>query len=328
MKKSLGIVFLILAVCSNLLSAQESKNEESSPLSVYVTTDVAYYPESKSKAGRTDTHFAGLTGIYSEFECRSTLFADYTIKTPLGEHWLLNDANVILTGAFEFTPLSVRPQLALGFQPLPFLVFNGGASVGFGWNFLDFEGLCVLDEKSRKYESISTFDHPFYEVWAQGTFMFDTGALIPGDWNHVIMLASYKTFYYGIGGVGRHTPFAWQDEKNRVAGLQYEFNGILAYQMPLLLYRAGLMYTAYGHFDGADYGKFDDSYDGAFTQHSLGGLFQFNLTEKDELTCIAQFSTRRCFDKELDAKEDEFFAQKLGTEWYFRRLVFSWTHKL
>lgn len=98
--------------------------------------------------------------------------------------------------------------------------------------------------------------------------------------------------------------------------------------MPLLLYRAGLMYTAYGHFDGADYGKFDDSYDGAFTQHSLGGLFQFNLTEKDELTCIAQFSTRRCFDKELDAMEDEFFAQKLGTEWYFRRLVFSWTHKL
>ena len=66
MKKSLGIVFLILAVCSNLLSAQESKNEESSPLSVYVTTDVAYYPESKSKAGRSDTHFAGLTGISLE----------------------------------------------------------------------------------------------------------------------------------------------------------------------------------------------------------------------------------------------------------------------
>ncbi len=249
------------------------------------------------------------------------------IKTPLGGHWLLKDANVVLTGAFELTPLSVRPQLALGFQPFPFLVFKGGGSIGFGWNMLGFEGLCALDEKSRKYEALSTFSHPFYEVWAQGTLMFDTGALIPGDWNHLIMLASYKTFYSGIAGLGRHTPYEWQGDKNRVEGLQYEFCGILAYQMPLVLYRAGFMYTAYGHYDGGDYGDFDASYDGAFTQHSLAGLCQFKFAEKDELTCIAQFSTRRSFDKELDEAEDALFAQKVGTEWFFQRLIFSWSHK-
>ena len=157
--------------------------------------------------------------------------------------------------------------------------------------------------------------------------MFDTGALVPGDWNHLIMLASYKTFYSGIAGLEKHRPFEWQGDKNRVEGLQYEFCGILAYQMPLVLYRAGFMYTAYGHYDGGDYGDFDASYYGAFTQHSLAGLCQFKFAEKDELTCIAQFSTRRSFDKELDEAEDALFAQKVGTEWFFQRLIFSWTHK-
>ena len=327
MKKIPCLAFLILAFCANLLSAQETKNEERSPLSVYVTTDVVYYPESKAKIGRSDAHFAGITGAFSGFEWRSTLFADYMIKTPLGEHWLLSDANVVLTGAFEFTGISVRPQLALGFQSFPFLVFKGGGSIGFGWNMLGFEGLCALDEKSKKYEAVSTFSHPFYEVWAQGTLMFDTGALVPGDWNHLVMLASYKTFYSGIAGLEKHRPFEWQGDKNRVEGLQYEFCGILAYQMPLVLYRAGFMYTAYGHYDGGDYGDFDVSYDGAFTQQSLSGLCQFKFAEKDELTCIAQFSTRRSFDKELDEAEDALFAQKVGTEWYFQRLIFSWTHK-
>ena len=327
MKKRPGLAFLILAAMVNLLCAQEARKEKASPLSVYLTTDLLYYPESKTQPGSSGTHFAGLTGAYSGFECRSQLFVDYMIKTPLGGHWLLKDANVVLTGAFELTPLSVRPQLALGFQPFPFLVFKGGGSIGFGWNMLGFEGLCALDEKSKKYEAVSTFSYPFYEVWVQGTLMFDTGALVPGDWNHLIMLASYKTFYSGIAGLGRHTPYGWQGDKNRVEGLQYEFCGILAYQMPLVLYRAGFMYTAYGHYDGGDYGDFDASYDGAFTQHSLAGLCQFKFAEKDELTCIAQFTTRRSFDKELDEAEDALFAQKVGTEWYFQRLIFSWTHK-
>lgn len=85
------------------------------------------------------------------------------------------------------------------------------------------------------------------------------------------------------------------------------------------VYRAGFMYTAYGHFDA--------SYDGAFTQHSLAGLLQFKLAQKDDLTCLVQFTTRRSFDREFNEKEDSLFAKKIGMEWYFQRLIFSWTHK-
>ena len=100
MKKIPGLAFLILAAMVNLLSGQEARKEKTSPLSVYLTTDLLYYPESKTQPGSSDTHFAGLTGAYSGFECRTQLFVDYMIKTPLGGHWLLKDANVVLTGAF------------------------------------------------------------------------------------------------------------------------------------------------------------------------------------------------------------------------------------
>ena len=48
MKKIPGLAFLILAAGVNLLSGQEAKKEETSSLSVYLTTDLLYYPESKT----------------------------------------------------------------------------------------------------------------------------------------------------------------------------------------------------------------------------------------------------------------------------------------
>ena len=86
------------------------------------------------------------------------------------------------------------------------------------------------------------------------------------------------------------------------------------------------MYTIYGHFDGSDYGDFDESYDGAFAQHSIAAVFQFRLSARDELTCIPQFTSRRSFEKEISEAEEALYTKKTGREWYFQRLIFSWTH--
>lgn len=234
-RKSLFLFFMILSLGSVSLSAEEKENFN--PFSVNLSTDFAYYPESKCRESTQDIHFAGLTGIYSSLECRSTLSAKYTIKTPLGEHWLTKDANVFFTGAVEVTPVS--------------------------------EGIAKFNKDSGEYETLSTISHPFYEFWAQSDFMFDTGALIPGEWTHLIMLGSFRIFYSGIAGLERHDIYEWQTTKNMAQGLQYEASGLLAYQMPLALYRAGIIFTAGGHFNGGDYGNLDSWYDGGFTKYSL-----------------------------------------------------------
>lgn len=310
-------------------ATSETNSKEKSPLSIYITTDAAYYTKSKYRVSDKASHFAPVTGAYNGIECATTLFADYTINTQLGKNWLLKDANVLLQGAVELTPISVRPQISIGFQPLPFLVLKGGSSVGLGWNCAGFEGLCKLNEVSfgkPEYKGLSTFRHPFYSLWGEALLMFDTGAVIKGDWSHIVMLASYKTLYSGIAGIERHTPYEWQATKNKAQGLQYEAKGIIAYQMPLMLYRAGFMYKAEGHFDGSDYGEFDKLYNGDFATISLSPLLQFKFSEKNELYCLIDFSSRRSFETKHKDEEEEFYLKSTGREWYFKRLALSWTH--
>lgn len=327
MKKAIKVFLHIFFVfCGIQLFAQENKID--SLFSMRLTTDFAYYPKTEPESG--GNHFAPLTGVYDHIECRTTFTANYMLLTPLGEHWLLKDANILFSGACELTPVSVRPQLSIGFQPFPFLVVKAGSSIGFGWNFMDFEGLCEFDAENHEYEKLSTFKHPYYEFWGQTMLMFDTGAVIPrkSDWNHVVMLASFTASYSGITGLGMYEPYEWQCTKNQFSGAKYEAMGLLAYQMPIALSRIGLMYSASGHFSGSDYGIFDNSYDGDFVTHSINPLLQLNLGKNDELFCLFCFSTRRSFDTERDKIEDELFMKTTGSEWYFRRIAISWTLRL
>jgi len=319
------LLFAVIFAYS-LMAIHAQEEEKKSPLTLSITTDTAYYPKSDFKAGRRKTHFAPITSAFDSIEFCTTFTAEYQIGTPLGEHWLLSDANVVLSGGCELSPVSICPQLSVGFQPLPFFAVKGGGSVGLGWNYSDFEGLCKLDKEKKKYESLSPFNHPYYDFWGEATLMFDTGELIPGDWNHVVMLASFKALYSGIAGIERHDIFEWQCTKNKVAGAQYEVTGLLAYQMPLILSMTGIMYTAEGHFYGTDYGEFNKNYCGDFITHTIAPVLQFDVTEKDELFCMFAFSTRRNFETEPKEVEDEIFMKKIGSEWYFYRFALSWTH--
>ena len=177
------------------------------------------------------------------------------------------------------------------------------------------------------YENLSTFSHPYYDLWASATFQFDTGALIPGDWTHVVMLASYTTTYSAIAGLDSDAIYIWQNSKNKVRGLSYEFQGILAYQMPLVLYRAGLMYKMNGYYDGSNYGIYDDNFDGTFAEISISPLAQLKFGEKDELAVLVDFSSRRSFDAEISKESESLLRNTLGREWFFKRLALSWTHR-
>mgnify|MGYP007101837659 CR=1 FL=1 len=119
-------------VATLILSATHAEAESSfDKLDCAVTTDFAWYPKTTPVAG--GTHFAPVTGIYSSLEARSTLSATYRIHTPLGDHFLLNDANVAISGLFEFTPVSIKPGARISFTPVPSVFFRSGS-----WNRMGF----------------------------------------------------------------------------------------------------------------------------------------------------------------------------------------------
>ncbi|MBP5358273.1 MAG: hypothetical protein J6Y69_03705 [Treponema sp.] len=303
----------------------EDDSEDESPFALKLTTDFAYYPKSDAIPG--GTHFAPITGIYSGVEARTTLKASYKLGTPLGENWLVKDANVAFSGGLELSPVSIRPKLSIDFTPVPFLIFSAGTSIGWGWNIGSIEGLCELNPITYDYDKLSTFSHPYYDFWVGATFQFDTGAIIKGDWTHVVLLASYTATYSGIAGLDDYTVYEWQASKGKARGLSYEFQGVLGYQMPLPLNLAGLMFKTSGYYDGSVYGSFDDTYDGDFVEISISPLMRFKFGEKDELTCLFDFSSRRSFESEYNKPGESLALNVTGREWFFKRLALSWSHK-
>ena len=288
-----------------------------------LTVDAAYYPMSNFVTG--PSHFAPLTGVYSGIEARATGSLSYKIPTPLGEHWLLSDANINVKINLEVSPVSISPETRISFTPLPFLVFETGAKLGTGWNFGGIHGMAVYNG-SDNYLNLKTFTNWFTKFYVQGTFQFDTGAIVEGDWTHFQIMYTYQAYYSALSGVKNGEVWKWQSSGNRANGWQNYQSLILAYQMPLVLSRVGVMSELEGHYkagdyDQARYGKFN----GSFKTISISPLMQFTFGENHTLAVLFGFSSRRSYSEEHTDTMLEPCLTCTGREWFFNRIAFSWT---
>ncbi len=320
---SLTIIFLL---AFNLYAGEEN------PLQVSLTADFAYYTKSDYISG--GTHFAPTTGIYSGLEGRVKASAGYKISTPLGEHWLLKDANLVLGTDLELSPVSIKPAFSLTFTPLPFIVLSTGIETGTGWNFLGLQGMAYLstDDKGKLiYKDYVPLRDYFVKWYGQGTFQFDTGALIAGDWTHIQIMYTYQVYYEALSPAKKGEIWMWQCSGNKVNGWSDYQSIILAYQMPLFLSRIGILTEIGGHYSDSDYEINSTTnpyknYKGSFKSISISPLMQFTFGEQDTISALLGFSSRRSFKEEHTDSIDEPFLTYSGREWYFNRLALSWTH--
>ena len=309
----------------SIVIEEKSDFTEKNPWSFSITTDFAYYPLSARKAwAEGKTHFAPLTGIYSSIEGRVTGKAAYVLPLPLGDSWLVKGGNIKFTGSFEVTPVSIKPGFSAAWTPLPFIVFEAGSSIGTGWELLGLKGMAAFDGSSA-YTNLTPFSNFYLNAYAQGTFQFDTGAIWAGDWTHVQLMYTYQVFYENLLGLPEGEIWMWQCTGNKCDGLQEYQNLILAYQMPLVLSRAGFIFESSRHYKN-DYSSKYDGYNGTFTERKIAAMGQFTLGKHDLLTVLAQFNTRRAFTEEHEGSYVEPLLKYSSTEWFFNRVAFSWTH--
>ena len=285
-----------------------------------ITVDAAYYPKSDYIAG--DSHFAPLTGPYSGVEGRVTGSLSYKIPTPLGEHWLLASANINVKINLEVSPVSIAPETKISFTPLPFIVFETGAKVGTGWNLGGLQGMAIYNGLDG-YDNLKPFQNWFTKFYAQGTFQFDTGAIIEGDWTHFQIMYTYQAYYSAISGVDNGTVWEWQCSGNKANGWQNYQNLVLAYQMPLVLSRVGVLTEIEGHYKNEDYNN--PLYNGSFKTVSISPLMQFTFGENQSLAVLFGFSSRRSFVQEHKDSKVEPRLTYAGREWFFNRIALSWS---
>ena len=325
-KKIFGI-FLVAMISLVPLLAEEDLEDDAgvdSPWEFSLTTDFAYYPKSDYIEG--GNHFAPMTGPYSGIEGRTTASAKYTIDTPLGEHWLVSSANVGLTGNFELSPVSIKPGFEVSFTPLPFLVFAAGAEAGTGWNLAGLQGMAASDGVAKgTYTDYSPFATWFLKWYIQGTFQFDTGAIWEGDWTHIQILYTYKLYYEKLTSAVDQEIWMWQCTGNKVNGLSSSQTLVLAYQMPLVLSRVGLLCEFEGYYKDTVFANAD--YKGSFNTITISPMGQLSLGEKDVLTVLVGFSSRRSFKEAHKESYQETALTYSGREWFFYRGALSWEHR-
>lgn len=317
MKTKKLITFVAFVFISFNIFCQEIESSKS------LSVDFAYYPKSDFIAGGP-SHFAPLTGAYSGLEGRVKGSLNYTIPTPLGENWLLSSANLGVQLNLELTPVSIAPESKISFTPLPFLVFETGAKLGTGWNLAGLQGMAVYDG-DEGYNDLIPFNCWFAKFYVQGTFQFDTGALVPGDWTHLQFMYTYQAYYAGLSSVRDGEIWEWQCSINKTNGWQNYQNIVLAYQMPLTLSRIGVLTEIDGHYKNdcnmSDY----EYYNGTFKAISISPLMQFTLPKNQNLTILLGFSSRRSFtEPHVDSKIEPQLTYA-GREWYFNRIAFSWS---
>ena len=150
--------------------------------------------------------------------------------------------------------------------------------------------------------------------------------IIPGDWTHAVMQASYTGSYVGVTCVDDGKIWLWQLVGNNCNGWRYTANFVLGYQMPLPLSMIAVNTDVYALFNSDDYGIYSISYNGDFTNVTISPMLKFDFSKKDSLFVLFEFKKRRSFEEEHSDSKEEIFLTYSGAEWFFNRIAFSWTH--
>lgn len=341
MKKTIFIFFALLAFVSAFAFSQDddSKSEmqlvqDSGPKksngSFSLTVEAAYYPDSAPLAGNGE-RFAPISGIYSGAQFGVTAAYDYVFPIP-GSSALTKDNNLAFGADFQISPGTLKPHIYARYSPIAFLVFGAGAKAGTGWEFLGTQCLASFNRASGKFDNLVPFKNFFYEFDLSATFQFDAAALWPGDWHHIVFMATYDFRLSGVSSQADCHPWVWEGDFPKVNGANYYANAILGWQLPFeRVSLVGLQAEFEGFYNhdqiAAPYRNFDID----FCRVNISPLVVFSLTKKDALFALLYFERRRGFDSKKGyvngREQNELEMNCSGGEWYFRRLALRYVHK-
>ena len=254
---------------------------------------------------------------------------DYRLTIPAfeGVGALTRGNNLSLDIIGEFSPVSLNANFRATLTPIAFLKLAAGAGIGTGWD-IGFIGLAL---NNKGYLDSQSFGGLVYRAWIEGTFQFDLAAVVPGEWNHVVILASPKIQYQAYSAASGDQSWLWEaDEGMNFNGLKLTGSYLLGYQMPLAIDLAGLLLQTEGWL-GPVRGRSTMASSGwgsDFTYLIFGPVLDFRIDEGSSLAILTQFKTgirwTGATTRNLDFQTRVYDAPYL----YFFRLAFDYTLKL
>ena len=256
-----------------------------------------------------------------------------TDKVPflVGQGPLLSGNNMRGKFSVEMSPVSVNGVGQLSLTPVAFLVFDAGAGIGTGWTLGPFRGLGINPAGNVADDiDLTPFGGAVWRVWGAGTFQFDMAAIAPGEWNHVVLLATAKVEYVANTGAESDEAWLWEaDDAENFNGAKFYATYVLAYQMPLALNLAGILVESEEWLgEVREFSPMDEAgaWGSDYRMWQVGTITNFALGKDDSLAVLVQFK-RKADPTDATARNRDFRTRDYeDAYWYFNRIAFSYTH--
>lgn len=315
----------------------------------YLTTDFAFYPANQKgyeeegwvgPSGDTvsaDDMKAKHSGIVDEgrdigsggVEARTTYTYEMKIPMMTGSGPLMSGNNLTARFKGELTPVSIAPVLEATLTPIAFFNVYAGSYFGTGWTLMGLNGL-ALNTPDDPYKSESGLVYKFY---TGVTFQFDLAAVMPGDWNHVLIMYSPKVEYAAFTGAGDDDPWQYQvDAGENFNGSKWYQTFFLGYQMPAVpvVDTAGVLVETNQRLTKKDESTMDHGGWGSdFMEVGISPLVNLKFNDNHSLAVLFNFANARDYTDDTVGNE-HFYNRKVDkdsdTYWYFKRLAFSYTY--
>jgi len=223
-----------------------------------------------------------------------------------GSNPLTEGNNITAVLSAELTPLSLNGIGEVIWTPAAFSLLSGGGMIGSGWNIPLGSGIGINAPKDkgapvpgpsdppRKAKIYGeAFDGLLWSVWGAGTLQFDLGAIIPGDWTHVLFQTRQEFRYAAYTGASAGEPWVLKnDDAENQNGWIYYASYVLGYQMPLspvldtIAFMAEVNKSLYNTPNGDYWGD-------GLGKWIFSGIFNFNFHPRFSTALIVQMRTRR-----------------------------------
>ncbi len=289
--------------------------------------------------------FLQLTGLLNaqvthSQEMNLTTSSDAELKASISHEIavpVLNSENVLFASNeidFEFSaflsPISIGLGFETVFRPIAFLEFSAGTELGSGWNSRFVRGL-ALNKPS------DTFDNDFINKSLKGivhkekagaAFQFDLGAVIPGEWSHVVFRSYHEYYYKAFSAASESESWLWEadDGENR-NGTHYYIQNVLGYKMPLIMEFFGFMFEAERSYYDTEKGNLSGE---NIWNYKASCIMSFRSGESTKFNLISQFRTVRNYTDETEDR-DYYRSREINTDkprkWEFYRIILSMTHE-
>lgn len=346
MKARLLIVLMGLSVLATPFALDRDTIEMESNIGF----DFAYYPADQEGYGLQDGQFAPVTyqvvesdGSAGTRDLGST-WGGVELKGYYTYRWIVpalrwsagplaTGNNITVQSQTGLSPISFTEEVKITVTPVAVLQVFAGFLAGTGWNAQIFDGLGEVDAETGAVDDRS-FEGLVTEASLGAAFQFDVAAVIPGDWNHIVMVFSPEWTYHTFSGVDETTPWSFEaDSGDNYRGWTASHTGFLGYQPPgMALGTVGVLYETNESIgaviDRAVDTEPSDTWNPGFTETKVGIVLSFAFGEAHSLTLLPQVSRERLpseasvFNAAVQARE------VVGSYWDAYRLAVSYRRSL